>query len=468
MSDVSTNSQALPLSLPRRNGFVLSGWSKLAVFLTVGYLCLGRSFAYLGLPWFSLYIGEMALGAFLLFGPRTKQGRWLEVVRRIRRLRRLEWVIFLLLCYGGFEALRGILHGYPALTAVRDTAFNYYPLYIFLGIWVGLRHKTSLRRFARALAWWNGCYGIAYVLFLSWFPWTMPGTAHAASRVPVFSEPYNGSAIALLGLIAFEPRLRKVWYLVAMNAFVLLGLQVRSEWVGFAAGGLMFVWLTKRFKHLAIAGALFIVLLAGMYVTHLSITSPKGRGGGAGTKISVNYLFARALAPLNKNLASEAAPSGDVRFAASTAEWRLIWWVSIWHAVNANTISRLLGFGYGYPLGSLNPLIPSGDFIQTPHNDFFYALAYSGWLGVLVFVALQLTLLSLLWRAYRVTGQPFGLMCWAAFLASSMFTEFFEGPFGAIPFYLIIGMALAPAMLAKHSAAGRRDSSATAGEGAAA
>ena len=36
------------------------------IFLIVGYLAMGRSFAYLGLPWFSLYVGEMVLAAFLL------------------------------------------------------------------------------------------------------------------------------------------------------------------------------------------------------------------------------------------------------------------------------------------------------------------------------------------------------------------------------------------------------------------
>ena len=56
-------------------------WEKVAVFLIVGYLCATRSFAYLGLPWISLYVGEMTLAAFLLFGPKTKQGPWLRVAR---------------------------------------------------------------------------------------------------------------------------------------------------------------------------------------------------------------------------------------------------------------------------------------------------------------------------------------------------------------------------------------------------
>jgi hypothetical protein len=403
---------------------------------------MSRSFAYLGLPWLRLYVGEISLAAFLLLGPRTKNGLWLQIVQRVKRLRRFEWLLLLLLLDGAFEAARGALSGYPAFTALRDTAFNYYPLFLFLGVWVGLKDRDFLRRVVRALAWWNGCYGLAYVLLLSRLPWTMPGTAHAASTVPLFSEPY-GSAVALLGLLAFEPALRRVCHLLALNGLVMLWVQVRAEWVGFSVGLLVFAWCTKRLRQMFVAGALMVALLGGMYITHINLPSPKGRGG----RISVDYIVARALAPLNKSEASELAANGANGFAA-TASWRLLWWAGIWHAVHASVTRSLLGFGYGFPIGKLNPLIPTGNFIQTPHSDFFYALGFSGWIGVILFALLQIELLRLLWRGYKITGQPFGLMCWAALLATSMFEDFLEAPFGAIPFYLILGLAIAVAICA--------------------
>ncbi|MGB6625721.1 MAG: O-antigen ligase family protein [Candidatus Acidiferrales bacterium] len=426
-------------------------WPELAAFLVVGYLGIGRAFAYLGLPWFSIYIGEMALAAFLMFGPRTKQGLWLCLAHRVPQLKRFDWLVLLLLLYGGFEALRGILQGYPALTAVRDTAFNYYPLFFFLGVWVGLKDRDFLRRVVRTLAWFNGCYGLACVLFLSRIPWTMPGTADAPKPVLLFSEPSGASAIVLLGLIVLEPRLRKVWHLIALNALVLLGLQVRGEWVGFAVGVLVFAWLTKKFKQVAIAASVIVILLGFMYVTHLSLQSPKGRGDnvGTGTRISADYLVARAIAPLSQGLAARLATPEDVSYAAGTAEWRLVWWAAIWEEVHARLSSALLGFGYGYPIGNLNPDIAAGTFIQTPHSDFFYALAFSGWLGVTLFALLQIEIARLLWRSNRITGLPFGLMCWSAFLAMSMFEDFFETPINAIPFFLLLGAAIAPALIAR-------------------
>lgn len=401
-----------------------------------------RSFAYLGIPWISLYIGEMALAAFLIFGPKTNQGPWLQVAWYSTQLWHFKWFLLMLICYGAFEALRGILSGYPVITAARDTAFNYYPVFLFLGIWVGLRDRGFLRRVARALAWWNGCYGLAYVLFLSHLSWSMPGTSGAPSDVPLFGQPY-GSAVALLGLIAFEPRLGRVWHLIALNIVVLLWVQIRAEWVGFAMGSLVFVWCTKRLKPLAIAGALLVALIGIMYFGKIDLPSPETRGG----RISIDNLVARAMAPFNRDIAENLASKEDVNQFAGNVEWRLVWWALIWGQVHATPASALLGLGYGYPIGDLNPFIEPGEFIQTPHNDFFYALGFSGWIGVILFGLLQIELLRLLWCSYKINGQPFGLMCWAALLAGSMFEDFFEAPFGAIPFYLLIGVAIAPGLL---------------------
>lgn len=439
-----SSSQALPSGLAVGSPEFRTGWAQVTSVLIVGYLCVSRSFAYLGLPWIDLYVGEIVLIALLLVGPMTKQGRWVRVALRVRRLKRLERLLMLFLCYGAMEAVRGMLKGHPVFTAARDTAFNYYSFYVFLGIWAGLSDRDLLRRAVRILAWWNGCYGLAYVLLLSRLPLTMPGTANAASTVPLFSEPY-GSGIALLGLLAFEPKLRKVWHLLALNALVMLWVQVRAEWVGFAVGLILFAWCTKRIKPLAIAAALAVVLLGFMYVARVDLPSPSGRGG----RISVNDIISRAAAPVNKDLASRLAPQSEADFFAVTADWRLLWWAGIWTQIHTSVSSELLGLGYGYPVGDLNPMIDPGTFIQTPHSVFFYALGFTGWVGVVLFTLVQLEFLRLLIASYRKTGQPFGLMCWGAFMASSLFEEIFEGPFGAIPFYLLIGIALAPALLSK-------------------
>ena len=81
----------------------------------------------------------------------------------------------------------------------------------------------------------------------------------------------------------------------------------------------------------------------------------------------------------------------------------------------------------------MNYLKQNGD-VRTPHNIFYYALGYSGWIGVAIFFALQLTCASMLWRVYRLTGQAYGLAVWAATLIAAFFGNVMETPFGAIPF----------------------------------
>jgi hypothetical protein len=83
---------------------------------------------------------------------------------------------------------------------------------------------------------------------------------------------------------------------------------------------------------------------------------------------------------------------------------------------------------------------------RTPHSVFFYALGYTGWVGVVLFAILQVAILRLLWRSYRITGQAAGLAFWVMAMARASFEEGFEAPFRAIPFYLLMGMSMAPAL----------------------
>jgi hypothetical protein len=400
---------------------------------------MSRSFAYLGLPWINLYIGELVLAVFLVAGPRVNHRRWVRWVHENPQVRRLKVALVCFLLYGGFEAARGISQGNSAFTALRDTAFNYYPLFLILGLWAGYADPDFLRRIARTLAVWNACYGIAYVLVLNQLPWFMPGTSNAASPVPVFSEPY-GSAIAILGLLAFEPNLWSVCHWLSLNVLVMLWVQVRAEWVGFAAGLLVFAVCTRRVKRFGAAIAVMMALVGIMYIADVRLPSPEGRGG----VFSVRDIVARALAPVNNDLATDLATADDSSGYSATASWRLLWWASIWEAVHSNSTTELVGFGYGYPIGELNPLIEPGTFIQTPHNDFFFALGFTGWIGVFIFLWFQYELFILILRVYRQTERVFPLICWSALVVVSIFEDFFEAPFGAIPFFLLMGAALAP------------------------
>ena len=109
------------------------------------------------------------------------------------------------------------------------------------------------------------------------------------------------------------------------------------------------------------------------------------------------------------------------------------------------------GHGYGFDLFGLAPdevRQGQGDWdVRTPHSTFYYALGYTGWIGVALFGWLHFAIFRLLWRSFsELTGQPAGVVFWVMAMVRVSFEEGFETPFKAIPFYLLWGMTMAAAL----------------------
>lgn len=415
-----------------------ASWQKVAIFLILGYILLNRSFAYIGIPQLKLFIGEIVLFSFLVFRQKEGLDRFAAALAGHGRVKDLAWAILLFLLYGVFEVYRGWTLGYPVITSLENFAFNYYPVYLLMGWWLGERNPTLLRTVVVRLAWLNGIYGVLFILYLSRLPLTIPGDQ--GDPAGIFGQPW-GAALSLLGLLCFEKRLERVAIPLALNGFVFLGMQVRAEWMGFFAGLFLYAVLTKRVQRVLVGAGLVIVLLAVGYVFNISLPGSFTRAGGV---ISTREIAARAIAPFVPDVAAEW--TGNARTYEETAAWRTNWWKAIWRSVHENTETAALGHGYGYPLVDLVPYLKGRYWIRTPHSVFFYTLAYGGWLHVILFGFLETTVAVLLWRAFRLTGQPYGLVFWATTNTWVFFDNAFETPFRAIPFFLLCGIAMAPAV----------------------
>jgi hypothetical protein len=148
---------------------------------------------------------------------------------------------------------------------------------------------------------------------------------------------------------------------------------------------------------------------------------------------------------LSPELAAEF--SGDRRTAAfyyGTVHWRQRWWAGIRDEVSSNPLTLAFGLGYGYPLAKLagnSGTVKEGT--RSPHNIFYFALAYSGVVGVVIFFWLEFSLLRLLYRVYKVTGQIFGLAFFVYSVSGAFFGNFLESP-SALPFYLLLGLCIGP------------------------
>jgi hypothetical protein len=412
-------------------------WSKWVLFLLVGYGLTGRSFAYLGIPPAKLFIGDLTLAAFIFLRPRKLFDPWIRALTKSDPLSPFAWLLLISLAYGIFEVVRGILIGFPPLVAVENMVFNIYPIFLFLGLWVGRRRPELLLKYIQVYAILFTIYAPAYILFLDKISLLMPGS----DGVTVFGQAGGGGFI-VLGLLCLDPKPSRFWLPMTIGAIQLLANQVRAEWLGIGLAFLIWGVLSKKMSKVAGFGLSIVLLLGIGFLLDVNIPAAQERGGS----ISSQEIVARGLAAISPELAQDVTGSTNVGFYNGTITWRETWWHAIWQNSQENYSNLLIGPGYGFPLKNLVDYLKTFGDLRTPHNIFYYALGYSGWIGVVIFFSLQGACGILVWRAYKITGQSWGVAVWASTLFTAFFGNAFETPFGAIPAYLIIGLVVGPTL----------------------
>lgn len=402
-------------------------WSSIFKVFVLGYLVLSRSFAYFGIPTLNIFLGEAVLLVVLICRPLQIFGRWISVLLSTRPiLSGLDLWYFAFLFYGLFSVARGIYLGYPLLDVLKNFPFNYYPLYLFIGFWVGSRNPNWLSSFIPLLAWCNGLYGLLYIFLLQNSLYTIPW----APEVRLFGQP-AASALVVISLLTFSGRISRVWHLIVLNILVMLAIQVRAEWLSLLVGLAIWIFLGRRFGRAA-------AIVIGTILVLIAIDLLPFEVIGRTSPLSTAHIVARLIAPFSPEGAAQLIPGGG--WHAGSVAWRVQWWGEIWDAVHRQETTALFGFGYGYILSDLSGLILED--IRSPHNIFFYVLAYSGWIGVIIFIAFELSIFLVLFKQYCVTGEYWGIIVWAMYLSKSFFGNVLETPFGAIPFYFLIGIGI--------------------------
>lgn len=405
--------------------------------ITIGYLTLTRSFSYIGVVPAGIYLGEVLLACFAIFKPKSIWTRLFgPLVRAGYPVAMFSWALFFAGAYGALQVLRAVLDQSSLVTPLRLFAFTYYMLFVFIGIWWGLNDRQALNRLIVVLAWWNAAYGVAYLLLLNRFEMVLPWV----NSVPLFSQSI-GSTIALIGLLSIHPKPRYWRVLLAANSFVLIATQGRALWLGFVAVLLVGAVLLRRVKALFIGATALALVLSALIVTDGRLPGPLDQGG----LISSSEIIGRAFAPFNADIARRY--TDNYQQYAGTVSWRTLGWRAIWEAVHKKPATAMIGIGYGQSLSHLSSRF-IGNETLSPHSWFFFALGYGGWIGVLLFTWCQTTLAVLLWKAYRRTKSPVGLLVWVNGIIVAAFGNFLEAPFGAIPFYLIIGLCISPLYIA--------------------
>jgi hypothetical protein len=411
----------------------LDNWSKMVVAYLWSSQFLGKASVYIGL----------ALGGLLLFNARVFWDRWyLALTRGTDPLNRFAWALLVSLLYGIAQVIRGFLIGYAPMTTLQILVFNLCPVYLFLGLWIGFRHPGLIRKYVRFVAWLAVVYTPLYFIFFKNLHITMSGIV-PGSGLELLSNPGSGS-LTLLSLLAIERSLAQFWLPVVVLVCLTIGYQERADWLGFGLCLFVWGWLTNRIgRFMAIAGCVVGVLLVASLID-LKLPPFPGRGG----ELSARGTLARMAGSISPEMASKfGVDAATARMDYGTVYWRKHWWANIRNEVSKDYKSEIFGMGYGYPLAKLADRDVEKEGTRSPHSIFYFTLAYSGIVGFGIFSWLQVCMMLLLWRIYKVSGETFGLIYWLFTLIGAFFGNLIETPQAAIPLYLLCGMAMGPFFL---------------------
>ena len=281
--------------------------------------------------------------------------------------------------------------------------FNYYTLYMFMGMWIGLQAPEYLPKMIRVIAWVNGIYGLLYIVALRHVEITMPGfvarTCRSSRRRPVrwWSSSDCCASSAISG------RSGSSWLL---NIVVTLAWQVRSEWSGLASAILTWGLLTGRLGRVVAMGMAGLAVLGMIELADIRLA---GRTG----EVSLSETLARVIAPINLELAKELSPKAKCH--AGTAEWREQWWEQIWRSVHSNADAGSVRAWLRLSPVSLAPEEVGGARQRPSEHRIASSTTPSArrdGSASPCSALLQFAIFRLLLRSYRLTGQPAGLVWW--------------------------------------------------------
>jgi hypothetical protein len=422
--------------------------SLLVLFIFAGYVLLNRNFAELQIRVGELpiYVGELLLAISLPWAV-------LHWPRQARPVSTVWVVLGVWLTYATGRLLGGGL-GY-GLDAIRDFAMAYYALYILVGyaVW------STVPR-----VYWTRFFTALFVVML-------PIQAYVVVAGP-FGLPFPGSdentlvnrqdvmAVSLIVAATFfvlvlrTARLRVARVVLASLALALvLPQEVRSATMG--AVVLLGIFAVQR--RWGVLLSLVALPVAAFALISLAGVELRGRNGSSSPEVWVSRQVSTVSVLLSGD-AVEAARQGvytgqDV--GLDTVAWRLAWWNALLEDASSSVQRTLVGRGFGAdltePLG-FQPDPTNPRLLRSPHNFVLTLLARTGVVGLVLWlsaIACWAVPVLLKIRAAMRHGRhaDADYVLWLtvypmAILVAAMFGVVLEGPYGAIPCYLLIGMSL--------------------------
>jgi O-antigen ligase len=214
--------------------------------------------------------------------------------------------------------------------------------------------------------------------------------------------------------------------------FLILASYSRSGIVAFLASMLCFIYFNKdiqlqsRVKLLIKYLPIILLIVTPIYINIKVTENFQGRSVG--------------FEQIKNNFSSILGGTTDAT-SEDNVVWRLVWWAKILD-YSFTSPNFFIGKGLGMNLATDDDIITLDDSLRSPHNFHLNIMAR---FGVLLFVIWMYFLIQLLRPLFKkqLQGKRLLIGCiLLAFLINASFDVFLEGPMGAFPFWVFVGIDL--------------------------
>jgi hypothetical protein len=435
MSYPALTSSALAIA-PRSQ--LIDRYVHLLCFTLVGYACLGKGFAYVGIP--PLFIGEVVLACGMLVLVRS--GCSFAALATLPSL-----LLAILMCWVLENTLPFV--GVYGVDALRDSVIVGYGLFAYIVIGLLLEKPQLLEALVDRYGRFAWVYGLSATIlsnatnFLgsalpTWPQISLPVVYLRAGEIAVH---LSGAAVfALLGMRRFP----LIWILALVTGILTI-VPSRGAMlaclipIGIAA---ILGRQLRRFVPVLLAGAM---LFASAYIGGIEIVTPNGRSMGPRQMI--------------ENIESIVGTS-DAENLDGTKTWRLRWW----QAITGYTIHGpyfWTGKGSGINLAEADGFVVGTELggapLRSPHNAHLTILARNGVPGLALWAITIAAWFTILFRGMAIARRRghtrfANLFLWiacygASFLIDASFDVALEGPMLGIWFWCLFGFGIASTMI---------------------
>jgi hypothetical protein len=393
------------------------------VFVYAIYLYFNKGVAYTFLAEITLVVGLL----LVLSRYKTFELPW----------NRRSLVIVVLLAVTSIYMVRGVLR-YPFMEVLRDSFMFNYAYFIFI-VYL-FKDELALVK--------NRLYEV-----YKWFPLVTATAFVLRSNIPSLSEltlfgdapflvyKHGDMGVHLLitvlfiinGNIRFKSRFGFINLILIGYLFLLTATFNRGGMMAFVMGLIAFLWFSKSTIVKSLLGylkfaPLVLMIALPLYISTNITDDIQGR--------------TTSIAQLQENVTSLVSSDVGNEVLSSNITWRLLWWGKI---IDYTVLGEhfFTGKGLGINLAVDDSIPIEGDALRAPHNFHLNILARFGVPVFLVWVY-WLFLMFRRFRSKELSAEGITyLSIMLSFMINASFDVYLEGPMGAMPCWIMIGLGFA-------------------------